>query len=238
MTTEEFWCQLGTYNAATWPVQVAWTAAVIIMICLAFAKRTACASITMKVLLSFAFAWNGAVYFLVFSDGPVYDFFFAPLFFIVSILFIVDIFVKRTEFTLPERGWNRYATLFWILLWLVYPLIGLALGRGFPKVCTPMNPCPSTVLAIGLTAAALPRGRPEIIHKPAAVGPDGSPEVPGGVPVLRRLHSFCSRRVRAPDSDCRLASNRSRDRMTKKLGQCTNFSELFLTLTFEESPFF
>jgi hypothetical protein len=157
MTTEEFWSQLGTYNTATWPVQVAWTAAVIVMICMIFTRRTAWASMAMKILLSFAFAWNGAVYFLVFSDGPVYDFFFAPLFFAVAILFIVDIFVKRTEFTLPDRRWIRYTTLFWILLWLVYPLIGLALGRGFPKVCTPMNPCPSTVLAIGLTAAAIPR---------------------------------------------------------------------------------
>jgi hypothetical protein len=157
MTIEEFWSQLGTYNTATWPVQVAWTAAVIVMICMIFTRRIAWASMAMKVLLSFAFAWNGAVYFLVFSDGPVYDFFFAPLFFAVAILFIVDIFVKRTEFTLPDRRWKRYATLFWILLWLVYPLIGLALGRGFPKVCTPMNPCPSTVLAIGLTAASIPR---------------------------------------------------------------------------------
>ncbi|MBN2323328.1 MAG: hypothetical protein JXQ30_06305 [Spirochaetes bacterium] len=157
MTTEEFWSQLGTYNTATWHVQVAWTAAVIVIICMVFTRRTAWANISMKVLLSFAFAWNGAVYFLLFSDGPVYDFFFAPLFFAVAILFILDIFVKRTAFSLPENRWKRYITLFWILLWLLYPLIGLALGRGFPKVCTPMNPCPVTVLAIGLTAAAIPR---------------------------------------------------------------------------------
>jgi hypothetical protein len=112
---------------------------------------------SMKVLLSFAFAWNGVVFFLVYADGPVYDFFFAPLFIIISILFAVDIFAKQIEFRLPEGWWRRYATLFWILLWLFYPLVGMALGRGFPRVCTPMNSCPSTVFAISLVVAAIPK---------------------------------------------------------------------------------
>jgi len=157
MTTEEFWSQLGTYNAATWPVQIAWIAVAIVVTYLVFARRTAWANTAMKVLLSFAFAWNGVVFFLVFSDGPVYDFFYAPLFIVVAILFAVDIFEKRIEFKLPDRRWRRYATLFWILLWLLYPLVGVALGRSFPRVCTPMNPCPSTVFAIALVVAAIPK---------------------------------------------------------------------------------
>jgi len=45
---------------------------------------------------------------LMFSDGPVYNFFFAPLFIVVAILFAGDIFAKRTEFKLPDRSWRRY----------------------------------------------------------------------------------------------------------------------------------
>jgi hypothetical protein len=156
MTTEEFWNQLGAYNAATWPVQIAWLVVAIMLTYLVFARRTAWANMAMKVLLSFTFAWNGVIFFFVFSDGPVYDFFFGPLFIVVAILFAVDIFVNRMKFKLPDRGWRRYATLFWVLLWLFYPPVGVALGRNFPRVCTPMNPCPSTVFAIALAVAALP----------------------------------------------------------------------------------
>jgi hypothetical protein len=157
MNTEEFWNQLGTYNATTWPIQIVWLAVAIILTYLVFTRRNARVNMSMKILLSFAFAWNGVVFFLVFTDGPVYDFFFAPLFIIIAILFAVDIFAKHIEFRLPEGWWRRYATLFWVLMWLIYPFVGMALGRGFPRVCTPMNACPSTVFAISLIVAAIPK---------------------------------------------------------------------------------
>jgi len=157
MTTEQFWSLLGSFNTATWLVQVVWLAVTVFVTYLVFAKRTAGANRTMKVLLSFAFAWNGVVFFLMFCDGPVYDFFFAPLFFIVAILFAQDIFAKRIEFRLPDKKGMKVVTFFWILLWLFYPLVGMALGRDFPQLCTPMNPCPLTVFAIALAAAAIPK---------------------------------------------------------------------------------
>jgi hypothetical protein len=157
MTTEEFWSQLGYFNATTWPVQIIWLVAVMIALYLIFTQRTAWANIAMKLLLSFAFAWNGVGFFLVVADGPIYDYFYAPLFILIAILLIVDIFTKRTVFKLPEKRWIKYATYTWILSWLIYPLVGMALGRDFPRVCTPMNPCPSTVFAIALVAAAIPK---------------------------------------------------------------------------------
>lgn len=157
LTTEEFWIQLGAYNTTTLPVQIAWLCVAIIVTYLLFIKPTTRTNMVMKGLLSFTFAWNGIIYFLVFSDGPVYNFFFAPLFIIISILFAIDIFAKRIEFKLPDRKWRRYATLLLILMWLIYPLVGATLERDFPKLCTPMNPCPSTVFAIALTVAAIPK---------------------------------------------------------------------------------
>jgi hypothetical protein len=157
MTTEEFWNQLGNFNATTWPVQSVWLVLMIAMLFALFAKRTSWVNAAIKILLSFAFAWNGILFFLVFSDGPVYDFFYAPLFILIALLFAIDILAKRIEFQLPAGGWQRYAALFLILLWLVYPFVGIALGRAFPRVCTPMNPCPSTVLAITLMVTAIPK---------------------------------------------------------------------------------
>lgn len=157
MTTIEFWSVLGAFNTATCVVQAVWLVVMVFVTCLVFVKPGAGANLAVKVLLSFAFTFNGIVFFLMFCDGPVYDFFFAPLFFIIAILFAVDIFVKRTEFKLPGKGWRRWMTFFWLLLWLLYPLVGVALGRAFPQLCTPMNPCPLTVFAVAMAAAAIPK---------------------------------------------------------------------------------
>jgi hypothetical protein len=49
------------------------------------------------------------------------------------------------------------AALFWISAWLLYPLSGMIFGRVFPRVCTPMDPCPLTAVSIALLAAAVPK---------------------------------------------------------------------------------
>jgi hypothetical protein len=76
---------------------------------------------------------------------------------IVAILFAADIFTKKIEFRLPDSMWQKYLTIFWMLLVFLYPAIGFALGNYYPKNCTPMMPCPLTVFAIALGTAALPK---------------------------------------------------------------------------------
>ena len=110
----------------------------------------------MKGFLSFVFVWDGIVWFLIFAKSPMSTFF-GPLFVIVAILFAVDIFMKKIEFRLPDVKWQRYITIFWVLLAFLYPVIGLALGHYYPKTCTPMMPCPLTVFAIALVTAAIPK---------------------------------------------------------------------------------
>ena len=79
------------------------------------------------------------------------------IFIITSALFVVDIFVRKTHFKLPEGGWTRGFTIVWVLLAALYPLIGWPLGHTWPKVLLPLFPCPLTVFAITLVAAATPR---------------------------------------------------------------------------------
>jgi len=110
-----------------------------------FAKANATANTIMKLFLCFAFAWNGI--------SAVAS----ALFIIVAILFALDISNKKIEFRLPVTGWQRYLTVFWILLVFLYPVIGLAFGHYYPETCMPMAPCPLTVFAIALVAAAIPR---------------------------------------------------------------------------------
>lgn len=156
-TTEAFWRQIEAYNEATWPVQVVMVIVAATLTYFVFAKSSASINNLLKGFLSFAFAWNGIVFFVIFAKSPMSTFFSAPLFVIVAILFTVDLFAKKTQFGLPKAKWSKYLTIFWVLLALLYPLIGWALGHAYPQTCTPVMPCPITVFALALLAAAIPK---------------------------------------------------------------------------------
>ena len=155
-TTETFWNQMSAYNEATLVVQIIMIIAAAALTYLVFAKTSARANTLMKIFLSFAFAWNGIVFFLIFA-WSIASAFFSVLFIIVAVLFAMDIFKKKTEFRLPATKWQRYLTVFLILLVFLYPVIGMALGHSYPQACMPMAPCPLTVFAIALVAAAIPQ---------------------------------------------------------------------------------
>jgi hypothetical protein len=156
MSAEIFWSRVGAYNQATWPVQVLLVVAAAFLTYRVFARPGAPTDLLVKAFLSFAFAWNGVVFFLVFVRNPISTFTGAPLFIVVAILFAVDIFAQKTRFRLPAGKWKRGLTLFWILLVFAYPLIGWPLGHIYPQTLLPMFPCPLTVFAIALVAAAAP----------------------------------------------------------------------------------
>jgi hypothetical protein len=102
MSTETFWLRVGAYNEATWSIQAVMVIAAVILTYLVFAKSGAKADVWMKAFLAFAFAWNGVVFFLIFLRNPVSMFTGVPLFIVVSVLFAVDIFTKKTKFHLPD----------------------------------------------------------------------------------------------------------------------------------------
>jgi hypothetical protein len=156
MSTETFWTQVGAYNEATLLVQVILVIVAAVLTCRVFARPGAKTDVLMKAFLSFAFAWNGVVFFLVFVRNPISTFAGVPLFLIVAILIAVDIFAKKTQFRFPDAKWKKGLAVFWILLAFLYPFIGWALGHGYPRTCTPMMPCPLTVFALALVAAAMP----------------------------------------------------------------------------------
>jgi hypothetical protein len=157
MDTAAFWNHIAVYNEATWPVQTVMIVMAAYMTYRVFAKPGAKTDVWMKAFLAFAFAWNGIVFFLVFVRSPISMFTGVPLFIIVSVLFVVDIFAKETHFKLPEGGWMRGFAIVWVLLAALYPLVGWLLGHTWPKVLLPLFPCPLTVFAIALVAAAVPK---------------------------------------------------------------------------------
>jgi hypothetical protein len=156
MNTEEFWTQVAVYNATMWPIVIAMSVAAAFLTYRVFSKPGAKTDLWLKAFLGFAFAWNGIVFFLVFVKNPISMFTGVPLFIIVSLLFVLDILAKKTRFQPPEATWKKGLTLFWIVLVFLYPVIGWPLGHVYPKMLLPMFPCPLTVFAIALVAAAAP----------------------------------------------------------------------------------
>ena len=156
MSTEAFWTQVGAYNEATWPVQIVMIVAALYLAVRVCVKPGPKTDVWMKAFLAFAFAWNGILFFLVFLRNPISMAIGTPLFVIVSVLFVVDIFARRTHFRLPEGKWMRRFTIGWMLLAFLYPLIGWPLDHVYPRVLLPTFPCPLTVFATALVAAAVP----------------------------------------------------------------------------------
>ena len=156
MSTEVFWARVGAYNEAMWPIAIAMIVAAAFLTCRVFFRPGAKTDMWLKAFLSFVFAWNGVVFFLVFLKNTISMFAGAPLFIIVSLLFAVDILNKKTHFQPPEATWKRGVTIFWIVLVFLYPVIGWPLGHVYPKTLLPLFPCPLTVFAIALVAAAAP----------------------------------------------------------------------------------
>ena len=67
MSTETFWTKVGAYNEATWPIQVVMIVAAAVLTYRVFARPGLKTDAWMKAFLAFAFAWNGIVFFLVFT---------------------------------------------------------------------------------------------------------------------------------------------------------------------------
>ena len=156
MSTEVFWTQVSAYNETMWPIAIVMIVAAAFLAGRVFFRPGARTDMWMKASLSFAFAWNGVVFFLIFLKNPISMFIGAPLFIVLSLLFAADIVTKRTQFRPPETAWKKGVTIFWIVLVFLYPVIGWTLGHVYPQMLLPVFPCPLTVFAIALIAAAAP----------------------------------------------------------------------------------
>jgi hypothetical protein len=156
ITKELFWNQIGEFNSTFQTLHYIWIVLSLFLILYIFIKPGRIINIIFKVFLSMTFLLNGIVFFEFYTKNPVSNYFYGPLFILIGILFIIDIFRNKIIFKLPQQKWLRYATFFWLVLVYVYPLFGILLGRYFPFICMPMNPCPSTVMAVTMVVAAIP----------------------------------------------------------------------------------
>ena len=162
ITAEEWWSIIEVYGARIWPAQAVFYIVAILLTGWILLKPGRVQNWFTKLYLSIAFAWNGIVFFLILAKditGDSYgNYFFGSIFIIVSVLFALDLFRQKMQFSLPAAGWHKYATLVLMLLVFCYPLFGIAFGHHFASLIIPGTfPCPTTALGLLMLTTALPR---------------------------------------------------------------------------------
>jgi hypothetical protein len=162
VTRDEFWIIMRAYGEGIWPAQIIFYLAAILLVAWLFLKPGKLQSFFAKLYLSIAFTWNGILFYMLLAKGMAGDshgnYFTGALFILVSVLFAVDLFRQRMQFSLPTVGWRKYVTLLLMLLVFCYPLFGLLSGHGFTSLIVPgTHPCPTTALGLLLLTIALPQ---------------------------------------------------------------------------------
>ncbi len=158
MDTEAWWNHVAAYNEAVFPMQVVMVVVAGGLLYLLVFKSTTRSNNLMKGYLSFVCAWNALIFFSVFGrelPGAILG---VPLFAAAAGFFAWDIRAGKIQFRFPEALWCKYVTGILILCAFLYPVIGFALGHVYPEACTfGTMPCPTTVFALALLAAAVPK---------------------------------------------------------------------------------
>jgi hypothetical protein len=153
---------MEAYSAGIRPAQIVFYIAAILSVGWLFLKPSEIQSLFAKLYLSIAFAWNGIAFYMILAKDMAGDsygnYVLGSVFIIVSVLFAVDMFRQRMQFSLPRAGWRKYATLMLMLLVFCYPLFGMAFGHSLTGLLMPGTfPCPTTALGLLLLTTALPR---------------------------------------------------------------------------------
>ena len=162
ISAQEWWSIIEAYGAQIWPAQIVFYIVALLLMGWLLFKPGRIQSTFTKLYLTIAFAWNGIVFFLILAKditGESYgNYCFGALFIIVSLLFAVDLFRQKMQFSLPPSGWRTYTTVVLLVLVFCYPLVGIALGRSSASLIMPGTfPCPTTALGLLVLTTALPQ---------------------------------------------------------------------------------
>jgi hypothetical protein len=162
ITKDEFWRVIETYSAGIIPFQIVFYIVGLLLVGWLFYKSGRTKTFLTKLYLSIAFLWNGIMFYFILARDMAGDsygnYLFGSVFITISVLFAVDLFRHKMQFSLPREGWRKNTTLALTLLVFCYPLFGLAFGHGFQNLIMPGTfPCPTTALGLVLLTIALPQ---------------------------------------------------------------------------------
>jgi len=161
-TVEQFIDVFTRYNAAIGLAPLLAYAAAIAMLVIA-ARRPAWGDRFITVTLALMWAWTGIVYHALFFKpiNPAAHLF-AAAFLAQAALMVIAAFRGKLSFRLTIRGFRgRMAHLMVVFSMVVYPILGMASGHGYPNgPVFGLTPCPLVIFTFGMllfTERTLPK---------------------------------------------------------------------------------
>lgn len=150
-TAGEFFAVFVRYNLDVWPIQVILLAAAAATTLLAMRGRPAGARIASWILAAL-WIWMGAAYHIAYFSRV------NPAAYVFGVLFVGQGFIYAWEGGIRNRlgfrvRWDLLGVIGGVLIvhaLLIYPLIGLSLGRVYPASPTFGLPCPTTIFTFGI----------------------------------------------------------------------------------------
>jgi hypothetical protein len=150
-TQEQFLTIFTQYNLAVFPLQIVFIILGIVALWFVVKKSPISDRIILLILIFFWF-WMGIVYHILFfsSINPL-AYAFGVLFIIEACLLIyLGIIKKQVEFSLTKDRYTLIGLIFIVYAMIIYPVIGMVAGHGYPRLPTFGLPCPTTIFTFGL----------------------------------------------------------------------------------------
>jgi len=156
----EWWEVISNYNHAIFPFQFI---ILLIGVCITFYLfygESTKANILIKAYLSFCNLWIGIVFFLVnCKEFP------SPqkeiqgiLFITIGLLFAIDIFTNKTKISVSKKKKDKFITISFLSLIVMYPIVGIIIRGSFDMAIYPGTlPCATTAFALILLVGSLPK---------------------------------------------------------------------------------
>jgi hypothetical protein len=145
------------YNEAVWPAQFVLYALAVVALGLVFVRRGH-ADRSIAAILALLWLWMGGVYHLAYFRpiNPAASLF-GGVFLLGAAAFAWEGVVRgRLRFEPRIRAQSRIALALIAYALVVYPLLALLLGHGYPAMPTFGLPCPTTLFTLGMLALLRP----------------------------------------------------------------------------------
>jgi len=171
INVKEFWNLIHKYDVAIFPMQYIFSLIAIVLLMLMAKKPGDKLTKWFNLFLASCYLWIGIVFYLIYnSELSAKMHYFQPgLMFLIAFFFLLDIFLKRSEFKFSQNSWHNGFALFFMTYSIIgYPIVGWLLGHPYSapisgtfSVWIPIlgvYPCPTTIFSLSLLSLALPKG--------------------------------------------------------------------------------
>ena len=156
-TRTEFFAVFASYNEAVWPAQIALYALGVAALGLVFVRRRHSGRL-IAAILALLWLWMGGVYHLAYFRpvNPAASLFGGAFLLAAAAFAWEGVVRRRLRFEPRPDAAGAVATVLLAYALVMYPLLAMLLGHGYPAMPTFGLPCPTTIFTLGMLALLRP----------------------------------------------------------------------------------